>query len=124
MSAIRSPEENSAVATLAPRDLLRELLAGTHLMAVVPMTLLLVERDPLASGGCFKGDLMRGLMEISGHFWGRHPRLYERYVRALRASASARRVLPREERMEFWSVLDRDCVGSSDDASRANPDRS
>lgn len=95
-----------ALATLSARDLLEGLLEGSNLMAVVPMALTIVERDPLASGGCFPGDLVRGLMEISGHFWGHHPRLYERYVRALRASAIARRALPREERMVFWSVLD------------------
>lgn len=106
MSANQSRHEDRPVAALSARDLLHGLLDGTNLMAVVPLTLAIVERDPLASGGCFRGDLMRGLMEISGHFWGRHPRLYERYVRALRASASARRLLPRDERMEFWSVLD------------------
>lgn len=102
--ATETPER--ALSSLSARDLLEGLLEGSNLMAVVPMTLAIVERDPLSSGGCFTGDLIRGLMEISGHFWGHHPRLYERYVRALRASAIARRALPREERMAFWSVLD------------------
>ena len=74
-------------------------------MAVVPITLAIVEQDPLASGGLFPGDLVRGLMEITGHFWGRHQRLYERYVQALRDAAGARRQLPRHQRMEFWSPL-------------------
>lgn len=106
MSAKQSRHEDLPVVALSPRDLLHGLLDGSNLMAVVPLTLAIVERDPLASSGGFRGDLMRGLMEVAGHFWGRNPRLYERYVRALRASASARRLLPREERMEFWSVLD------------------
>lgn len=122
MSASRSPNEERPVATLSAYDLLRGLLEGTNLMAVVPMTLALVERDPLATGGCFRGDLMRGLMEISGHFWGRHPRLYERYVRALRASASARRQLPREERMEFWSVLELQRPETPDPSGSPDPD--
>lgn len=111
MSASQSNSREPVVAELSTRDLLHGLLEGSNLMAVVPMTIAVVERDPLATGGCFRGDLMRGLMEVSGHFWGRHPRLYERYVRALRASAAARRILPREERMEFWSVLTPECFG-------------
>jgi hypothetical protein len=96
--------------SLSGRELLTALLTGENLMAAVPFTLAIVERDPLASGGCFRGDLMRGLMEVSGHFWGRHQRLYERYVEALRAAAGARRLLPREERMVFWSPLMKDVV--------------
>lgn len=87
-------------------ELLRALLAGEQLAAVVPITLAIVERDPLASAGYFPGDLVRGLMEVSGHFWGRHQRMYERYVHALRACAAERRLLPRHARMEFWSPLD------------------
>lgn len=85
--------------------LLLGLLDGSDLPAIVPVALAVIERDPLATGGSFPGDLVRALMEISGHFWSRNPRLYERYVRALRASAIARRALPREERMVFWSAL-------------------
>lgn len=91
-------------------QLLRELLQGSNLMAAVPLTLAVVERDPMATAGCFAGDLVRGLMEVPGSFWGPHPRLYERYVRALRASAAARRLLPRDQRMDFWSILDLDVI--------------
>jgi hypothetical protein len=102
------PREAGPFATVVARsgrDLLIALLTGESLIAAVPITLTIVERDPLASGGLFPGDLVRGLMEISGHFWGRHQRLYERYVQALRSAAGARRLLPREQRMEFWSPL-------------------
>jgi hypothetical protein len=105
MSAPREDGPFATVAARSRRDLLMALLTGTSLMAAVPITLAIVEQDPLASGGCFSGDLVRGLMEVSGHFWSRHQRLYERYVQALRAAAGARRLLPREQRMEFWSSL-------------------
>jgi hypothetical protein len=111
---VTEPRQTSAHLALAARSgrhLLVALLTGEHLMAVVPATLVIVERDPLASGGSFRGDLIRGLMEISGLFWGRQPRLYERYVAALRAAAVARRPLPRDERMEFWTPLTLETLG-------------
>lgn len=86
-------------------ELLRALVNGWCLAAVVPIALTRVERDPLTNAGCFDGDLMRGLMEVPGAFWGRHPRLYDRYREALRQSATLRRRLPPEERMTFWSPL-------------------
>lgn len=81
------------------------LLHGRCLSAAVPIALARVERDPLVRASHFDGDLMRGLMEVPGEFWGRHPPLYARYREALRRSASLRRRLPAEERMRFWSPL-------------------
>jgi hypothetical protein len=95
-----------AVLDATPRELLVALVHGWCLGAVVPLALARVERDPLASAGCFAGDIMRGLMDVPGGFWGRHPRLYDRYRAALRASAALRRRLPYDERMQFWSPLD------------------
>lgn len=86
-------------------EVLTALVNGSCLGAAVPIALARVERDPLASTGCFDGDLMRGLMEVPGPFWGRHPRLYERYREALRQCAALRRRMPPEERMKFWSPL-------------------
>lgn len=86
-------------------EILIALVHGWCLGAVVPIALARVERDPLANAGHFDGDLMRGLMEVPGAFWGRHPRLYDRYREALRESAALRRRLPQEERMKFWSPL-------------------
>src|SRR5918993_3696781 len=91
------------VAEASGRDLLVALVHGSCLAAAVPLTLALVERDPLATAGYFRGDLLRGLMEVPGTFWGSYPRLYDRYQAALRAGAECRRSLPRDERMEFWS---------------------
>lgn len=87
-------------------ELLVALVRGECLSAVVPMVLDVVELTPLASAGCFPGDLLRGLMEVPGRFWSRYPRWYDRYRDALRAGAALRRRLPPEQRMEFWSVLD------------------
>jgi hypothetical protein len=92
-----------AAATLT--EVLTALVHGWCLGAVVPIALARVEREPLVNAGCFDGDLMRGLMEVPGAFWGRHPRLYDRYREALRQSAALRRRLPLEERMKFWSPL-------------------
>lgn len=86
-------------------DLLDALLRREALAAAVPITLGLLQDDPLASGGQFRGDLLRALMEVKGDFWSRNERLYERYLEALRAAAAARRHLPPAERMEFWSTL-------------------
>ncbi|HEX8849057.1 MAG TPA: hypothetical protein VF761_05965 [Gemmatimonadaceae bacterium] len=88
------------------RRLLVALVRGEELGLVVPLALEIVSASPLASAGCFRGDLLRGLMEVPGSFWGACPQLYERYRAALRAAATLRRQLPREERMEFWSRLD------------------
>lgn len=93
--------------TSAPADLLESLLRGEALGAVVPVALDAVERDPLASGGHFRGDLLRALMEVPGRFWGRHPQLFDRYQAVVRASAEARRRLPAEQRMSFWEPLPR-----------------
>jgi len=93
------------MARITPEDLLVALVHGWCLSVVVPMTLDLVEDDPLASSGQFAGDLIRALMEVPGSYWGRHPRQYARYRAALRASALRRRELSPEERMTFWEPL-------------------
>ena|SRR5690348_2204913 len=99
--AARRPIVNASLA-----ELLRALVNGWCLGAVVPIALARVEHDPLTNAGCFDGDLMRGLMEVPGSFWGRHPRLYDRYREALRRSAALRRRMSAEERMKFWSPLE------------------
>jgi hypothetical protein len=96
----------SGAASRDPREVLAALVAGAELSAVVPLALDLVERDPLLSTGRFPGDLLRGLMAVPGHLWGRHPWLYARYQAALRAGAVLRRQLPVEQRMAFWGALD------------------
>lgn len=99
-NAERRPIVNASLA-----ELLHALVNGWCLGAVVPIALARVEHDPLVNAGRFDGDLMRGLMEVPGSFWGRHPRLYDRYREALRESAALRRRMPAEERMRFWSPL-------------------
>jgi hypothetical protein len=93
------------IASLA--EILSALVHGCCLAAAVPLALAQVERDPLMRVALFEGDLMRGLMEVPGAFWGRHPQLYDHYRQALRRSADLRRRLPVEERMCFWSPLTR-----------------
>lgn len=107
-SAFASDEFNAAqrpIAAASLDEVLSALVHGWCLGAVVPIALARVERDPLVRASQFDGDLMRGLMEVPGAFWGRHPRLYDRYREALRQSAALRRRLPAEERMRFWSPL-------------------
>jgi hypothetical protein len=89
-----------------PLDVLLDAVVnGRCLAGTVPLVLKAAERDPLASGGRFAGDLVRGLMEVPGSFWARYPALYARYQLVLRASADARRALPIEQRMQFWVPL-------------------
>ena len=111
MPEMADPTAQQPAAAASGRDLLIALVHGSCLSAVVPMALDLVERDPLHTVGLFRGDLLRGLMEVPGSFWGSYPRLYDRYRTALRAGADLRRRLPPGERMEFWSLLDRARVG-------------
>lgn len=87
-------------------QLLGALLCGESLETVVPRLLAVVEREPLASAGRFRGDVLRGLMEVPGSYWTRQPQLYQRYRHVVRAAASLRLLLPPEERMRFWEPLD------------------
>ncbi len=93
------------VAHSVPLGVLRALIQGESLSEVVPVALKLLERDPLASGGYFRGDLIRCLMEVPGQFWWHRPELWEQYRGALRAAALLRRELPPQEQSQFWSVL-------------------
>ena len=86
-------------------DLLISLVNGWRLSSAVPAVLEIVEKDPLASAGTFRGDLLRALMEVPGSFWSRHPTLFSRYRDAVRAGAMARRALPPDLRAEFWNAL-------------------
>jgi hypothetical protein len=92
-------------------EVLVALVRSARLHAAVPAALAVVERDPMASGGQFDGDLLRALMEVPGSFWSRHPELFARYRVALRASALRRRSLPPEQRLEFWEPLLIDAPG-------------
>ena len=94
-----------SMSSLSRQDLLTSLINGWRLPAVVPAVLDIVEREPLASAGGFGGDLLRGLMEVPGSFWSRHPPLFARYRIAVRAAALARRALPPGKRWEFWNPL-------------------
>ena len=89
----------------ANRDLLVALVQGIELDVAVPRALELVSRDPLESAGQFPGDVLRALMEVSGDYWTRHPRQYERYRNALRAGAELRRRMPPDHRFDFWTPL-------------------
>lgn len=79
------------------------LRTGADLGNAVPAALDVLDRDPLASAGYFRGDLLRALIDLPPEFWRRNRELFRRYQAAVRAGAIARRCLPREERMEFWS---------------------
>lgn len=91
---------------IPPRDLLVALVNGNQLETAVPQALEFVSRDPLTIAHSFRGDLLRGLMEIPAEFWSRHPPLYDRYRQAVRAAAVRRQRLPPETRLEFWSPLE------------------
>lgn len=84
-------------------ELYAALRSGADLDTIVPAALGVLERDPLASAGYFRGDLLRALIDLPPGFWRRNRDLFRRYQAAVRAGAIARRSLPSEERMEFWS---------------------
>ncbi|MEO6864457.1 MAG: contact-dependent growth inhibition system immunity protein [Gemmatimonadaceae bacterium] len=84
-------------------DLLRALQSGTDPGDVVPVVLDVLECDPLASAGYFRGDLLRALIDLPANFWRRDRVSFARYQAAVRAGAIARRGLPSAERMAFWT---------------------
>ena len=76
------------------------------LLDAVPRVLDVLEHDPLASAGFFRGDLLRALMDLPTEFWGSNTGLFRRYQSVVRAGALARRELPSAERMEFWAATE------------------
>lgn len=84
-------------------ELYAALQHRADLSEVVPLVLDVLERNPLASAGCFRGDLLRALIDLPAEFWRRDPVLFQRYQAAVRAGAIARRSLPSAERMDFWT---------------------
>jgi hypothetical protein len=119
----RCPERppSHPAASTSRAEVLLALMSGSCLTAVVPLALDAVERDPLSSAGCFSGDMLRGLMEVPGDFWGRFPGLFDRYRTALRAGAAARHRLPPGERMAFWTPLNASAVSDAAAAARGTP---
>jgi hypothetical protein len=87
------------------RDLLAALVSGNCTQSEVEAALTTLAENPLVKVYAFRGDLLRGLMEIPTAFWARHPALYEEYRGRVRAAALLRRDLPAENRAEFWSPL-------------------
>lgn len=90
---------------LTPKELAQITARGLCFPVLVQRLLDIVEVDPLASAGWFSGDLLRSLTGVPESFWRRHAGLYKRYREALRAGAAARRELPPDQRMEFWSPI-------------------
>jgi CDI immunity proteins len=90
---------------LTPKELAQVTARGLCLPVLVQRLLEIVEADPLASAGWFAGDLLRSLTGVPEWFWRRHAALYERYREALRGGAAARRALPPDQRLEFWSSI-------------------
>jgi hypothetical protein len=88
-----------------PTAILYDLVGGRRLAIVVPAALELVEREPLASGGFFRGDILRGLMEVPGHFWWRSPDLLERYACALQAAVTLRLSLTAADWARFCAPI-------------------
>ncbi|MEO7966295.1 MAG: contact-dependent growth inhibition system immunity protein [Gemmatimonadaceae bacterium] len=112
-----SPEDithsGSGSSATAPHTLLQALVQGSLLSDAVPRTLTILEEAPLASAGCFCGDLLRGLMAVPATFWTRQPALYQRYRTVLHDGAALRWSLAPEERDAFWSSLDLSSIASS-----------
>jgi hypothetical protein len=104
--ARRLPAAEPRLADVAPRSLLQALVQGSLLPDVVPRTLAILEDSPLASAGCFRGDLLRALMSVPAQFWARNPALHQRYRTVLHDGAALRWSLDPSERDEFWTTLD------------------
>ncbi len=86
-------------------ELLDALLCRVGLEDAVPPVLDLLEREPLASAGRFRGDLLRALIDLPSAFWSRRAALFRRYQAVVRAGALERRELPVAEQMAFWTEI-------------------
>lgn len=100
------------MAEMTPRELLlTELLSSTidthDLSTAVRATLSVVEEDPIATAGRFRGDLLRALMRLGGRYWTAHPDEYSRYRAALRNAALLRRGSGDAATVEFWDRLEK-----------------
>lgn len=87
-------------------ELLSSMVDGNDLAQAVRATLAVLEEDPVATGGRFRGDLLRALMRVGGRHWSAHPGDYDRYRAALRNAALLRRGLVEPANMEFWTPLE------------------
>jgi hypothetical protein len=90
---------------LSEKELAHAIARGLCLRPLVQRLLDIVEADPLASAGWFSGDLLRSLIDVPEWFWRQNAESDRRYRDALRAGATARRNLPMDQRMEFWSAI-------------------
>ena len=45
---------------------------------LVPIALVELEKEPLAEGDFYPGDLLKNVLGVSREFWGQHPELKER----------------------------------------------
>lgn len=62
------------VGDLSAEDLrLLLLLQRVSIELLVPLALDLLERDPLAEGDCYPGDLLVALLKVPPAHWRRHP---------------------------------------------------
>ena len=96
---------NRKPSELSLKELTHAIARGLCLTPLVDRTLDIVEAHPLATAGWFAGDLLRSLVDVPEWFWRRHPDMHERYRAVLRAAAVARRDLPPDQRMEFWTPI-------------------
>ena len=84
-------------------DLLKALRERKALRDVVPAVLDILENDPLASAGHFRGDMLRTLIDLPADYWRRDDVSFQRYRAVVREGALKRRSLPSAERMAFWT---------------------
>ncbi|MFJ9783386.1 contact-dependent growth inhibition system immunity protein [Amycolatopsis sp. NPDC101161] len=61
------------VGDLSAEDLRLLLLQRVSIELLVPLALDLLERDPLAEGDCYPGDLLVALLKVPPAHWRRHP---------------------------------------------------
>lgn len=101
-----SPRKKMKLYTDKHADLYEAIRHRVDLATIVPLALDVLERDPLASAGFFRGALLRALIDLPANFWGDNPAAFARYQDAVRAGALARRSLPSAERMEFWTKVE------------------
>ena len=70
---------------------------------MVPLVLGILDDDPLATAGYFRGDLLRAVIDLPSEFWRREQVSFRRYQQVVRVGALARRALTSSERMRFWT---------------------
>jgi CDI immunity proteins len=88
---------------------------GIGIAFVLPLAVDVLERDPLAEGDFYPGDLLQSVLNVSTEYWSAHPRLKKRLESSLRKRKSEveTRPISEEIRRDLNRAINRFLASSS-----------